>query len=396
MGEPGATRHHSLQAGAAAVEVTPDPGCWLAGFGRNRRAGSVADPLWARALALRCGRQTVALVSVDCLGLLRVDADQVASRVGLRPGHLLVCATHTHSGPDTLGLWGPDGATSGVAAEVMATLLDGAAAAVKLALGALQPALLTLARISQPPRTAVNVRDPESLDPDVAALHVATVGGRGVATLINWGCHPEVLTNRSTVISSDFAHALRLRVEETFGGPAIFVNGALGAMVTPAAASESLGEAARIGQAVADEAVAALLAAEEIVDHADLAVATREVTLPLVSPQLRAAVAQGLLRGGFDSSEEHLTRVSAWGLGPATFLAIPGEPQPALVRRWKRMMGRRHRFVISLAGDEIGYLLRRDDFELERYAYERTMSLGPDTAPRLNAAVQSALAAVEG
>ncbi len=392
-----ASTDHTILAGAAAVEVTPPVGCHLAGFGHNRRAETVHDPLWARALTLQAGRQTVVLVSVDCLGLLAVDAEAIASRAGLRVGQLVVCATHTHSGPDTLGLWGPDDQTSGCEPAVVADLLDGAATAVAQALGALRPALLTFTRATAPPRCAVNLRDPDSVDPEIAVLHCGDAGtGRAIGTLVNWACHPEVLQHRSQAISSDFVDPLRRRLEETLGGVTVFANGALGAMVSPAAAGDGFDEATRIGQAVADEVVIALRAAEEVVEETTLAVATREVAIPLDNDTFREASRHGVLRRPVGDLDYLTTTVTAWSLGPATLLMVPGEAQPVLGRRWKRMMSRRHRFVIGLANDELGYILRPDDARNERYAYEAAVSCGVETGYLLHEAVQRVLAAVDG
>jgi len=42
---------------------------WLGGFAGNRPATGVHDPLWARAIALKRGGMTIALVSIDSVGM---------------------------------------------------------------------------------------------------------------------------------------------------------------------------------------------------------------------------------------------------------------------------------------------------------------------------------------
>src|SRR5262249_41080022 len=64
----------ALELGFAEVDITPkvDPKgkpVFLAGFGQNRKATGVHDPLLARAVVLRSGKDKVALVSVDLVGL---------------------------------------------------------------------------------------------------------------------------------------------------------------------------------------------------------------------------------------------------------------------------------------------------------------------------------------
>jgi len=385
-----------ILAGAAAVDVTPEPGCFLVGFGRGRVAEHILDPLWARAVALRVGHVTAAILAVDCLALTVAQAQAIAAATPLPLGRLLVCATHTHTGPDTIGLWGPDLATSGVSEAVVARLVAGGAAAVNQALDHLQPAVLTFSRTLAPQRCAVNVRAPELIDKAVTVMHLAAADhGQPLATLLNWACHPETLARTCPSLSSDFADGLRRRVETRLGGLAVFVNGALGAMVTPACADSSPAEAARIGESVADAAVAALRATDELVTATRLDIATREVALALETPTLREAVAAGGVRLETDADGLYRVPVSAWGFGPSAWLAIPGEVAPALGLQWKRMMRRRHRLLLGLANGEVGYILPDESWPSPSYAYERTMSLGPATAAGLQDAVCRVLAAVD-
>src|SRR5262245_2681697 len=60
-----------LQAGFAETDITPklgDKPVYMAGFGQNRKATKVHDPIMARAVVLKHGAQKVAMVSVDLVG----------------------------------------------------------------------------------------------------------------------------------------------------------------------------------------------------------------------------------------------------------------------------------------------------------------------------------------
>src|SRR3712207_9593063 len=75
-----------LQVGFGEADITPKLGdrpVYLAGFGQNRVATQVHDPLMARAVVLKHGRTKVALVSVDLVGLFHPHVVRV--REGL-PG----------------------------------------------------------------------------------------------------------------------------------------------------------------------------------------------------------------------------------------------------------------------------------------------------------------------
>src|SRR5579871_3648717 len=118
-----------LRVGFAEVDVTPELGkkpVYLAGFGHDRLAKKVHDPITARAVLLADpgSKAKVALVSVDVVGLFLPFVERVRERL---PGftYVMVSATHNHEGPDTLGLWGPSPFKSGIDPEYMKRVVDG-------------------------------------------------------------------------------------------------------------------------------------------------------------------------------------------------------------------------------------------------------------------------------
>ena len=54
-----------------------------------------------------------------------------------------------------------------------------------------------------------------------------------LATLVNFASHPESLGSNNTLISSDFPHYARRRIEENGGGTAIWVSSDLGVLQGP-------------------------------------------------------------------------------------------------------------------------------------------------------------------
>src|SRR3954468_21090236 len=111
------TQAAELSVGFGEVDVTPklseDKPVFLAGFSHNRAATKVHDPIMARAVVLSDGKQKVALVAVDVVGLFHAVAESVRKQLD---GFAYVCvsSTHNHEGPDTLGLWGKSPFVSGV------------------------------------------------------------------------------------------------------------------------------------------------------------------------------------------------------------------------------------------------------------------------------------------
>jgi hypothetical protein len=93
------------RAGLAVVDITPAPGIWMAGYAaRKDAAQGTLQPLHAKALALDDGGgDPVVIVTMDVLGLTAPVMDRIAAAVSREhgvPRHgLIVCSSHTHSGP---------------------------------------------------------------------------------------------------------------------------------------------------------------------------------------------------------------------------------------------------------------------------------------------------------
>src|SRR5690606_30892343 len=131
------------QAGAAVRVITPDPLLPVSGgLGPPAPAREKRGELTARALVVRKGDVTVAVVALDLLGFPSVLGDRVRARVNrIKPDHILIGSTHTHSAPDCYGF--PDG-KGGHTGDLtyMETVCARAAEAVNEAIDRLAPASL--------------------------------------------------------------------------------------------------------------------------------------------------------------------------------------------------------------------------------------------------------------
>src|SRR5947209_16848424 len=89
-----------LKAGFGETDITPNLSgkpVYLAGFGHNRKATRIHDPLKARAVVLRHGGDKIALVSIDVVGFFHENVERVrAALPGFR--YVLVASTHNHEG----------------------------------------------------------------------------------------------------------------------------------------------------------------------------------------------------------------------------------------------------------------------------------------------------------
>jgi hypothetical protein len=83
-------------------------------------------------------------------------------------------------------------------------------------------------------QTRTRGRPPAVFDEELRVLQFLGTQGakrnKAIATLINWNTHPESMEDKNTEITSDFPHSIRGEVENRYGGVAIYLSGAIGAV----------------------------------------------------------------------------------------------------------------------------------------------------------------------
>jgi hypothetical protein len=386
-----------LFVGAAKRVITPNPLLPVSGgMGPTHPAHEKRDELNARAIYLRRGRTSVAIVSLDLLGFPSVLADRVRARVPrVAAENILIGSTHTHSAPDCYAF--PDGAgghTGDLAYMDRVCLL--AAEALNEAIDAAQPARLRIASGEAQGKIAYNYYAPDLYDRRMCIIQAVTPDGKTITTLLNYAIHPEVLGNQLGILSPDLCGPLYDRIEERAGGMAIFMNSAQGGMVTadnrnldhvrdPARAywddSRTWEECLRIGGTMADEALR-LVAQAPAQENAGLFCRSLMVSLPVQSPEMWAVVTGSPLHypHGNDKDRTITTRVNLVNIGSAQVLTIPGEALPNIGFYVKRKMRGAHNLLFGLTNDAFGYILTKVDFHsFPRYDYVSRTSLGEMT-----------------
>lgn len=209
---------------------------WLAGHERGRAAAAVHDPLWARALSLRKGDLRIVVVTLDLLGLLHEDVLRIRKAVAERAvgvDQVVVTASYVHSGPDTLGLFGPSPERSGRNERYVDLVVERATDAVVEAVLAEAPADLRVGEIDGTPLVR-DVRRPQVIDGAIRVLELTVLGGRPLAVVVIWASVPETLGEDRRVVSADFVDALRAEIERARPrSRAFFWPGSLGGRTTP-------------------------------------------------------------------------------------------------------------------------------------------------------------------
>src|SRR5438093_7311275 len=93
----------ALKIGAAEIDITPPIGHRMAGYFDERLSTGVHDPLKAKAIILQQDKEQFALVFCDLVGVsLTVTTNaraQASQKTGIPVSNIVICATHSHTGP---------------------------------------------------------------------------------------------------------------------------------------------------------------------------------------------------------------------------------------------------------------------------------------------------------
>lgn len=389
-----------MKIGYAQNIITPslDTPVYLAGFGNNRRAATIHDELYVRALAIDDGKTTLVLAALDLIGFFRPDVYEVIQKVNRPDVQIIIASTHTHHGPDTMGLWGPDQKTRGVDEAYMRGVRQKIAEAILASLSDASTRLSTSLKPASVKWTSVhvpgvvkNARNPEIVDDELTLLQFLNANGKPLATLFNFPCHPEVLWEMNPNITSDYVGYLREEVEQQTGAPCIFFSGALGGMMTPDVKDHSFEEAEFMGRKLAQEGVKALNSVSSV-QLPVISIQKREIKAKLTNPLYKLAFWRKLLPDVRDKKGYITTEVNLIKIGGLWLAAVPGELLPRLglqLKAWMKEAGAQVTGVIGLANDELGYILPVEDFKYPWNPfkpgkhYEETNSIGRDIAPKV-------------
>lgn len=219
-------------------------GIYLAGFDDKRLATGKHDDLWARTIVLDYGTTRIAIVAVDFIGYysdgkyygIKQIQKLLDPKLGIQ--EILLASTHSHEGPDTIGPWGDGPMKDGKFPKYLRFVDRQIAKSISMAAAKLEPGKIKFGQTdpTKSPslagmQTRTSGRPPRFYDEELRVMQFVGIrSNKTVATLVNWNTHPESMENKNTLLTSDFPHAIRETVERKFGGTALFINGAIGAV----------------------------------------------------------------------------------------------------------------------------------------------------------------------
>ncbi|HEY0974572.1 MAG TPA: Ig-like domain-containing protein, partial [Solimonas sp.] len=295
----------------------------------------------------------------------------------LRADQIVVTSDHSHSGPDTIGLWGyvPPG--------YLAALAQAAVDAGVRAYAERQYTRLYAGR-HEGPETQSSYRDGPSDKPDreFRVLYANSAHGRRVATLMNYAPHATVLPSKNTDATGDWTAWAAQEAALRSGGIGLGMVGSLGAMDWRKTGEDAEREA-EARQRLRTMLDAAVAGAAELTDPR-VSVRTTFVREPLGQPVLALNLAPPVGAGDFTVRIERAelppwntggavlgTYAAAARVGDVLLATYPGEPFPELHYALCRDLQSEHCengvsdarlvFTLGAANDFLGYMVRTQD-----------------------------------
>jgi len=403
-----------MRAGFGRETLTPPLGVELAGYGYylGRKAESVRDPLYARALMLEEGETRALVISCDLLGLSREVCGEVfahARGLGIPPERILLVSIHTHTGPDIKyheGCGYPDPAYVATVAPAVCRAVD--AALRDLA----EVRSLEFSRVPFEGEYIYNRAFPEGpVDRSIRSFFLAREDRPGIA-LISAACHG-VFRGRVPAVSADFAGEI-CHLTEARGVHALYLNGLCGDIDPVRQEDALLDSFARLAADCFSRPKRALTPGFRC---GALPFSLR--LMPVTREDIHEAAARAVQRAGgpdapaarvaliweremlerFDSlQQEEAFSVKYLFLGGIPILALPFEGFTQIGMDIRRICGCPDALVLGCAEELLGYLPTRDDISRGAYAalestflYKR-LPVVPGEAERLGEAIGRALA----
>ena len=435
-----------LRAGFGRRVINPDMSkpVWVAGFAHNRVATKIHDDLKAVAAVIDDGEHRIGVVALDAIGFFHDEV--LAVRRGLpssaRLDYVIVASTHNHSAPDLMGIWGPSDFRSGIDPDYRRAVVAGATGALLDAVEALTPASVSFVEVPLAPDGLVaDSRNPQVFDATMRLMLFTAPDGKTVGSIVNWADHPETPWADNTELTADFPGYLRdalesgvtvdrRQVEAGLGGIHVYVNGAIGGLMTtnPATtvvdpytqrsfSTPSHDKTQALGRRLAQAALGAIRGGAAVPQtEPRLAFAARTIELKIDNPLFRLAAAIGLFGRGQPRLNTIRSEVAVVTFGDASVTCVPGELYPEIanggierppgadfdiapveVPSLRELMPGRVKFLVGLANDEIGYIIPKSEWDdqapwlygsAERH-YGEINSLGPETGPQIHAALKA-------
>ena len=410
-----------LKAGYAQEVITPPAGVGLAGYFNKRPNEGMFDDLFVKVVAMEIDGKRTGIVSLELCSITGVMFDKLKEKIDAEFGaglyeNLIICATHTHTGPLFLNKPQQDDELTQYAFDMV---VEATLRAVKRAFMSLLPAELEATKVFNNPYGFVrrywmtsgdivtnpgwrnpNIDKPESDYDRTINILAVRQGGRIAALICNIANHGDTIGGN--LVSADWYGRFVQAVQHEFKNslPVLVLDDASGNInhfdFHQQINQTGYHEAVRIGRGYA-RIVMDALAELKPVDASKLQIKNTTVTIPHRQlTDAEVAEAQHILDtvpdikkdGDFESQDlankvpaalryfaqralnckaksvpSHDCRLTAIEIGDElAFFSLPGEPFNGIAEAIRKASPYNYSFIASLAQSPSGYVPMKECF----------------------------------
>ncbi|TXT58470.1 MAG: hypothetical protein BAJALOKI2v1_360016 [Promethearchaeota archaeon] len=357
-----------LKCGVAKRSINPPDNIediYIAGYLAMEapKVDGVHDSIYTRTIVLSDKEKRVALISVECVGLLADFVNKVKERLeayGFEKRNIFIFSTHTHAGPDTMGLWGPLIGVSGKNKRYMNFLSDSIESAVLEAIDSQVSVEIYLSK-GKIENLIENYRDPQNVNPDLKILKFMS-GDKLLGSLWTYSAQPEMTTRENLSISGDYCGIVCRMMEEEFGGLSLFALGLCGAQ-SPIYVEQGFDKMESFAEEIFSK-IKQIFPDHEKIEARSLEVRERKVKLKLDNPDFELLFQIGIFERELEDNYSNST-ISKLRIGKLHIIHIPGEPFPELFSKAIKEHQDKELMFISLSNDALGYFIPKDQFKLK-------------------------------
>ena len=285
------TKKNTFLAGAATADISPATSQFLYGYPHVERwSTGLHDPLTSSALALDDGKTCLLFIANDILyvhkGIVARARQRISRSTGVPEKHIMITATHTHSGPvvSNRGPGSYDKVVPDADPTYLAILENGIVQAGETAFWARRPAEIGMA-VARVEGIGTNRRDPAGpADPEIPVFATRDARTHDLIGIMEiYAMHPTVLHEDSRLVSGDFPAMGRQYLQQALGAkiPVLHHMGASGNQSPRhCVRGQTFDEAVRLGT-ILGKAVEKAIGSIVYQPHVKLATAQTAIEYPL-------------------------------------------------------------------------------------------------------------------
>ena len=437
-----------LNVGYAQEIITPPIGVGLAGYMNKRPNVGMYDDLYVKTVIIDNGKVRCGIVVFDLVEVHQVLVDELEKRIVEKFGkalhdNLIICANHTHTGPEFRR------EVDERTAYAFNQVVEGALRSIERAVMNLQPGEIEYGSVYNNPygfvrrywmKNGTIVTNPGWGNPDIDKPESdfdRTIGiiriiqnGKTAALICNIAQHGDTIGGN--IVSADWYGRFTQEIQHTLKAsmPVLVLDDASGDInhfdFRQKINQTSYDEAVRVGRGYAAIVLGALdklekLSADEIVvKNATVTIPHRKLTDEEVAeaqhildtvpdipkegdfesqdlankvPAALRYFAQRALDCKAKSTPSHDCRLTAIEFGKElAFVSLPGEPFNGIARAIRKDAGFKNTFIISLAQTQSGYVPLKECFARGGYEVQAGVNtVAPEAADEIIKAVLKAL-----